>query len=57
MGIGTGDSRDFFWYNNNDAIGNQLYPSGIHKYYDMFSARGVMVYLKEFIIAFLFWPF
>ena len=22
MGIGTGDSRDFFWYNNNEAIGS-----------------------------------
>ena len=57
MGIGTGDSRDFYWYNNNEAIGNQLYPTGLHKYYDMFSARGWMVYLKELFLACIFWPF
>jgi len=31
----------FFWYNNGGAAGEQLYPDGMSKYYDMFSLTGI----------------
>ena len=37
IGLGTGDSWELFWYNNQSAVGSQLYPTGIYKYYDLFS--------------------
>lgn len=37
----TGDFwNGFTWYNNAAAAGEQLYPSGINKYFDMFSLQG-----------------
>ena len=38
----SGDIWDLFWYNNAESVGEQLYPSGIHKYFDMHSAGGLL---------------
>lgn len=42
--IGNGDAWDGYWYNNSRAVGMQLYPQGIHKYFDMFSIAGLWDY-------------
>jgi hypothetical protein len=34
-----------FWYNNNEAAGQQLYPDGISKYFDMYSWGGISKFL------------
>ena len=43
-GLGNGDSWDLFWYNNAQAAGNQMYPSGNSKYFDVFSWPGWVHY-------------
>ena len=35
------DGWDFVWYNNAEATGNQLYPRGVHLYYDFYSFAGL----------------
>ena len=50
-GLGKGDSQDRFWYNNAWAEGYQTYPTGIHKYYDMFSLSGYYTYYIDYYIA------
>ena len=35
------DHADGYNYNNALAAGSQLYPSGIHKYYDLYSEEGI----------------
>ena len=42
---GNGDSLDWYWYNNEFAAGDQMYPSGINKYYDMYSFDGILSYM------------
>lgn len=37
--MGQGNA-DMFYYNNPEAVGHQLYPTGIHKYYDLYSEDG-----------------
>ena len=56
-GIGTGDSWDLFWYNNAEAEGSQVYPHGIHKYYDVFSFSGYVNYFIDYQIAQILRPF
>ena len=48
----NGDILDGHWYNNPDAIGNQLYPTGIHKYYDMYSFTGLIDFSWQWLIVF-----
>ena len=31
------DGQDSFYYNNPEAIGNQILPNGLSKYYDVYS--------------------
>ena len=50
-GLGSGDALDSFWYNNAFAEGEQTYPSGIHKYYDIYSLEGYWIYLTDYWIA------
>ena len=50
-GLGKMDSQDRFWYNNAYAEGFQTYPTGIHKYYDMFSLSGYYTYYIDYYIA------
>jgi len=42
--IGSLDIFDLFWYNNAGAAGTQLYPTGLSKYYDMYSWPGWFKY-------------
>jgi len=44
-GLGNGDSWDLFWYNNAEASGNEMYPSGDSKYFDLFSWPGYINYV------------
>ena len=47
--LGVGDSWDGFWYNNSEAIGQQLYPEGVSKYYDLYSSKGQWDYVWALI--------
>ena len=35
-----GEYADGYWYQNSAASGNQLYPEGLSKYFDMYSMQG-----------------
>ena len=48
---GTGDAWDQVWYNNAAAAGNQLYPTGLNKYFDMYSFSGWISYLIQWLWA------
>ena len=52
-GVGNGDSDDLYWYNNAMAEGAQSYPHGIHKYYDIFSLKGYLRYLIDYITVYI----
>ena len=39
--FGTGDVWDSYFYNNAKAVGQQLYPTGLYKYFDMSSIGGL----------------
>ena len=47
--FGTGDSWDGYWYNNAVAAGDQLYPTGLSKYFDVHSTAGLMEYLFYYL--------
>jgi hypothetical protein len=51
---GEGDGIDGAWYNNAEAIGHQLAPTGIHKYYDMYSWAGYWTYSYDKFFAILY---
>ena len=42
---GNGDSLDWYWYNNEFAAGAQMYPTGVDKYYDMYSFDGFINFI------------
>ena len=44
QGFGPKDSWDGFFYNNAGAAGSQLYPTGLSKYFDLFSVDGIISY-------------
>lgn len=50
-GLGNGDSWDLFWYNNAEAAGSQMYPSGDAKYFDMYSYPGWVNYAFWYVWA------
>lgn len=52
--LGTADLFDGYWYNNPKAIGYQLYPKGIHKYFDMFSLDGFWEFTVEWMLVLLY---
>ena len=54
--LGTGDLIDGHWYNNSTAIGHQIYPKGIHKYFDMHSWHGFMIFSIEWLFIWT-WDF
>jgi len=45
LGMGRGDAWDLFWYNSSESAGSQVYPSGLSKYFDLYSYPGFMNYL------------
>ena len=59
-GLGSADSWDGYWYNNAYASGDQLYPKGLSKYFDIHSTAGLWSYLWYFIwveLQLFFLPF
>lgn len=54
QGIGNWDSLDLYWYNNKEAEGVQNYPQGIHKYYDVYSFKGYLKFLMDYVLVILF---
>ena len=50
-GVASGDSLDLYWYNNAFAEGEQTYPKGISKYYDIYSLNGYFSYLIDYLIV------
>ena len=47
--IFTPDGQDTFYYNNAEAIGNQIYPTGLSKYYDVYSLQGITALFMDWI--------
>ena len=45
----TGDFWRGQWYHSSIAVGNQLYPNGIHLFYDMFSLSGLGAFWTDWI--------
>ena len=43
-GLGDYDSWDGYFYANAAAAGSQLYPTGLSKYYDVYSTDGLFAY-------------
>lgn len=59
-GLGSADSWDGYWYNNAYASGDQLYPKGLSKYFDIHSTSGLWSYMWYFIwveLQIFFLPF
>lgn len=53
-GLGTGDTKDdLFYYNTPEASGAQLYPTGLNKYYDLYSADGLWIYFWDYVVTIL----
>ena len=52
----TLDGFDGYAYNNVYAAGNQMYPHGINKYYDMHSFEGLLICMLD-VSYVLFWNF
>ena len=53
-GVGNWDSWDLYWYNNHEAEGVHNYPTGIHKYYDVFSWPGYRIFIIDYFQAMMF---
>ena len=45
----NGDFLDGYWYNNAETVGQQLYPQGIYKYYDMSSWAGLAKFTSSWL--------
>ena len=43
------DGQDTFYYNNAEAIGNQIYPTGLSKYYDVYSLQGITALFGDWL--------
>lgn len=43
------DINDFYWYNNQGASGSQLYPTGLSKYFDLYSFDGLYEYFMAWM--------
>ena len=51
-----GTSASGFFYGTPKAIGNQIYPSGLSKYYDLYSVNGFTQFFFDYLIAMLLSP-
>ena len=45
--------KTWYDYYNPEAHGNHVYPSGIHKYYDMYSLDGYWRFANDYLLALL----
>ena len=43
-----GQGWDLYWYNGQEAVGSQVYPVGLSKYYDLFSFNGYFNFLWDY---------
>ena len=43
----TGNLWTGYWYDSPNAIGNQMYPNGVHLFYDMYSVAGLAEFAWE----------
>ena len=50
-GYGNGDPQDLYYYNNKKAAGLQVYPTGVHLYYDLYSLKGFEQYTLDWLVA------
>ena len=58
-GLINGDLEDMYLYNNSMAAGNQAYPTGIAKYFDLYSWDGFWDYTVAWLIQvcyLIIWP-
>lgn len=46
-------NTDGYYYNNPEAAGAQLYPTGLHKYYDMYSDEGFWAFIWQWLLYYL----
>jgi hypothetical protein len=53
QGIFLGTSATGFFYGTASAIGNQIYPRSLSKYYDLYSTNGFMQFFLDYLIAIL----
>ena len=51
--LASGDSWDGYWYNNWAAAGDQVYPTGLAKYYDLYSWGGLFDYAFSWLWVYL----
>ena len=49
-GFATWDSNDWYFYANAMAAGDQVYPSGINLFFDMYSVWGYLEFCWEWLI-------
>merc|ERR1712226_1740080 len=48
-------SSDSYMYGNATAVGSQIYPYGLSKYYDMYSWDGFISYCIAWIVQAIWW--
>ena len=53
----TGNSKNGVMYNNSKAVGSQIYPRGLGKYYDLYSYNGFIAFFFDYLAAILEIPF
>ena len=53
LNLGSGDGWDLYWYNNKAASGSQLYPTGLSKYFDLYSLGGLTEYFFHWVWDFI----
>ena len=53
-GLINGDLEDMYLYNNSMAAGAQAYPTGIAKYFDLYSWDGYWDYTEQWLINFCY---
>jgi len=50
MGFASTDANDWYFYANAQAAGDQVYPSGIHLFFDMYSVWGYLEFAWEWFV-------
>jgi len=51
QGLFNGLSASGVFYGTPQAIGNQIYPRGLSKYYDLYSVNGFMTFFFDYLVA------
>ena len=53
QGIFLGTSSRGYFYGTPYAIGNQIYPRGLGKYYDLSSVVGFIKLVRDYLVAYM----